>query len=266
MPSASVNGLELFWRDDGAGRPVVLLMGMETDHRGWSRVARPLKQEFRCISLDNRDVGLSGKASGPYGVAAMADDTIGLIDHLRLDKVMLIGQSMGGAIAQELARKFPDRIERMVLISSFSTLDARSRSTLQGWKAIRGKLSLREYYAVVFPWMYTTDEYARPGFIEAILTGATANPNPQSHEAFGRHVDAVVNFDSSAWLQQLAVETLIISGQQDAITPPAIARELTSRTPRSRMILVEGAGHGLAMTSAIDPVIPEIFNFIRQPT
>jgi pimeloyl-ACP methyl ester carboxylesterase len=152
------------------------------------------------------------------------------------------------------------------LISSFSRLDARARNALQGWKAIRGKVSLREYYAVVFPWMYTPDEYARSGFIEPILTSAAANPNPQGAEAFGRHVDAVVNFDSSLWQHELAVETLIVSGQQDAITPPAIARELTSRIPRSRMILVEGAGHGLAMTSAIDPVIPEISNFIRQRT
>src|SRR6185312_5620550 len=97
--------------------------------------------------------------------------------------------------------------------------------------------------------MYTSDEYAMPGFVDAILANAAANPNPQSVEAFGRHVDAVVNFDSSSWLQQLAAETLIVSGEQDLITPPAVARDLASRISRSRVILVQGAGHGLAMTS-----------------
>ncbi len=264
MPTTTVNGLGLFWRDAGAGQPIVLLMGLETDHRGWSRVARALKQEFRCISPDNRDVGLSGTPSAGYRIADLADDTIGLIDHLGLDKVTLIGQSMGGAIAQELARKFPDRIERMVLISSFSRLDARARSALQAWKAIRGKVSLSEYYTIVFPWMYTADEYAKPGFIDPILLSAAANPNPQGAEAFGRHVDAVVNFDSSSWLHQLAAETLIVSGEQDAITPPTNAYQLASGIPFNRLVLVKGAGHGLAMTPAIDPVIPAISNFIRQ--
>jgi pimeloyl-ACP methyl ester carboxylesterase len=265
MPFVNVNGIDLFWREAGSGPPIVLIMGMETDHRGWARIARSLKNQFRCISLDNRDIGQSSFASEPYQASDMAADTIGLIDHLGLDKVALIGQSMGGTIAQELARRFPDRIDRMVLISSYSTFNNRARSAVHAWKAMRQKLSLREYYASVFPWMYTIEEYDRPGFVQHILDKASANPKPQPYDAFCRHVDAVAGFDSSPWIRDLSVKTLVVSGAEDMVTTPADAFALASGLKGSGdPIIIQGTSHGLAMTNAIDHVVPEISDFLAS--
>src|SRR5581483_10494016 len=122
MPKVNVHNLDLFWRESGEGPPIVLLMGLETDHRGWARLVPQLKSSFRCISTDNRDVGQSGLATAPYSIEDMADDTLALLDHLELTSVNLIGQSMGGAIAQVIAHQHPQRVSKLVLISSFCVL------------------------------------------------------------------------------------------------------------------------------------------------
>ena len=262
MPSAVVNGRAFYWREAGSGPPVILLMGLETDHRGWFRLVPHLAPWFHCISPDNRDVGRSGFASAAYERAALAEDTLGLMDQLGIESAAFIGQSMGGAVAQVIARRAPERVKRLVLISSFAALEERSKSLLSQWKTLRRALSLRDYYAGAFLWMYTRSEYDTSGLIETLLQRATANPAPQPYDAFCRQVDAVLRFDSRPWLRELSVETLIVSGDEDLVTPPANAHELAASIPKSGLLMVEQSGHGLVLTGAINAVGADICQFL----
>jgi len=264
MPKVNVHNLDLFWRESGEGPPIVLLMGLETDHRGWARLVPQLKSSFRCISTDNRDVGQSGLATAPYSIEDMADDTLALLDHLELTSVNLIGQSMGGAIAQVIAHQHPQRVSKLVLISSFCVLDLRYQAALAALKHVRRTMSLRDYYGLVFPWMYTREEYERPGFIDDIMSRAATNSYSQPFEAYCRQVAAACSFNSSGWANQIGVPTLVVSGNQDLITPPENAVRLHSLISGSQLLLIDNAGHGLALTAAVDEAAVAINRFLGQ--
>lgn len=264
MPHLQVNGRPLFWRDAGAGPPVIFLMGLETDHRGWFNVIPRLAPALRCISIDNRDVGKSGLAGVSYTIADMAADAIAVADSLSLDTFSVVGQSMGGAIAQEIARSHPGRIDRMVLLSSFCVMPERTRRALAVWKMLKRRLAPRDYYSVVTPWMYTLDECESAGLFDLILDRAAGNPFPQPHDAFDRQVDAILAFDSRSWLPALRIPTLVMAGDEDLITPPPTTRLLQRSIVNSELILVPAAGHALALTDKLAPCLPRLTEFISS--
>src|SRR5262245_30507470 len=115
MPRARVGALELFYESEGAGEPVLLLMGLGGDHHGWALQRRDLARRYRLVLLDNRDAGASDEAAGPYELADMAADALAVMDALGIEQFHVIGASMGGAIAQHLALAAPSRIATLVL-------------------------------------------------------------------------------------------------------------------------------------------------------
>src|SRR5438046_922911 len=116
MPTTTANNIEIFYRDDGAGQPVLFIQGLGVDHRGWAGVTRPLSSRFRCVSFDNRDVGRSSQVETEYDVLDMMGDALGLLDALDIAQADIVGVSMGGVIAQEMAIRHPERVRRLVLV------------------------------------------------------------------------------------------------------------------------------------------------------
>src|SRR5206468_106091 len=103
MPRVRIGELELFHTTDGAGEPVLLLMGLGGEHRAWDLVRRELARRYRLVLVDNRDAGASDEANRPYGTGDMAADALGVIDHLGIERFHVVGASIGGAIARPLA-------------------------------------------------------------------------------------------------------------------------------------------------------------------
>src|SRR5436309_634885 len=110
MPRVRIGELELFHTADGAGEPVLLVMGLGGEHHAWDLVRRELARRYHLVLLDNRDAGASDEARGPYGTGDMAADALGVIDHLGIERFHVVGSSMGGAIAQHLALLAPTRV------------------------------------------------------------------------------------------------------------------------------------------------------------
>ena len=102
MPKASVNGVNVNYKVHGEGEPLVLIMGFAAPRWAWFFQTRAFRKYYKVITFDNRGVGKTDKPSEPYTIKTMADDTIGLMDYLGIDKAHILGYSMGGIIAQEL--------------------------------------------------------------------------------------------------------------------------------------------------------------------
>src|SRR6266536_1661770 len=103
MPTAQVNGIDLYYEEQGSGEPLLLIMGFTAHSMLWMMQVPALAQRYRVITLDNRGVGRSSVPPGPHTTRQMADDAAGLLDHLGIEQAGVIGWSMGGMIAQELA-------------------------------------------------------------------------------------------------------------------------------------------------------------------
>src|SRR6476660_3845944 len=120
MPRARIGELELSFETDGAGEPLLLVMGLGGDHHGWDLMRRDLARRHRLVLLDNRDAGASDEARVPYGTGDMAADALGVMDHLGVERFHVVGASMGGAIAQQLALQAPTRVATMTLVSTWA--------------------------------------------------------------------------------------------------------------------------------------------------
>ena len=109
------NGQKLYYEIHGEGEPLLLIMGLGGDATGWMLQIPALSKHFKVVAFDNRDVGRSSLAKGSYSIADMAEDTAGLMDALGIKKAHILGGSMGGAIAQELVLRHPDKVRKLIL-------------------------------------------------------------------------------------------------------------------------------------------------------
>src|SRR6478672_8642525 len=116
MPKAAVRGTELHWERAGSGEPLLLIQGMSGTHVSWGEPFKSaLEESFDVVAFDNRGIGLSERISEPFTIAEMAEDTAALLDELGWESAHVLGISMGGMIAQELALAHPERLRSLTL-------------------------------------------------------------------------------------------------------------------------------------------------------
>jgi len=132
MPIANLDGININYRIYGEGEPLVLIMGFGTPLSMRIDQVRFFKKHFRVVAFDNRGVGRSHKPKGPYSTRMMAEDTAKLMDYLGIGKAHVMGISMGGMIAQELAINHPDKVNKLVLACTYAAQDENSE-TLKKW-------------------------------------------------------------------------------------------------------------------------------------
>ena len=246
MPRLNAGGLSLFYQESGAGQPVIFIPGLGSDHTAWGYQTRALSQHFRCIALDNRDVGESDCASGPYTTRDMAQDMVGLMDALGIPSADIVGWSMGSAIAQEVAINWPERVRRLCLVASYHQGDPRGAERHTTFAELRRTLGVETYLKVVYPWSFTYRAYLRPGFIHDMMKRALESPSQQRQDAYERQVAATVNHDARGRLSRIQAPTLVLVGDEDILTPPErFSRAMAREIPDARLAVVPEVGHAL---------------------
>ena len=145
MPTIEANGQSLYYEVHGEGEPLLLVMGLASDTLAWALQVPAFAERHQTIVFDNRDVGQSSMADGPYEVSDMAQDALALADALELDSFHLLGVSMGGAIAQEMALAAPERIRTLTLAVTWPAGGAWAAQLSAVWGA-RVQLISREQH------------------------------------------------------------------------------------------------------------------------
>ena len=250
MPYMEVNHLNIYYQVEGSGDApaVIFIGGLSGDHRTWARACDSLKGSFKTICFDNRDSGLSQRAWKPYSILDMAKDTAGLLKSLDIQKAHVVGYSMGGAIAQELAISFPDIVDRLVLIATYDMGDARGQALFRGLALLREQLDKEAYVRITMPLIYSHKEYEAHGFIENAIKQLSEDDLFQEVAAYNRQMEATIAFNSRDRLRAISCPTLLLFGAEDVITPQRFATEMVNNIEGSRLITFEGAGHGLVYT------------------
>lgn len=245
MPSVRVGDISMYYVEAGAGEPLVLVMGLGADHLAWGFQFPVFAERYRVIAFDNRGAGQTGAPDHAYTTRMMAGDTVGLMDELGIERAHVLGVSMGGMIAQEIALNHPERVRSLQLHCTLGRPDAYLHAQLSVGRIERRTLTHEEAMRAGYLWLFAPATYnERPEFVEMVLQSALANPYPMSLTGFERQCDAVQTHDALDRVAAIRCPTLISVADQDILVPPRFSRALADRIPAAELRLIEGAAHG----------------------
>jgi pimeloyl-ACP methyl ester carboxylesterase len=265
MPHATAGGLRLFYDTHGEGEPLLLLPGLGADHHLFDLQREAFARQHRLILLDPRDAGHSDEAATPYGIADMAQDALSVMDHVAPgERFHVLGVSMGGAIAQQLALQAPDRVGSLVLASTWGRTDPFLRSVLEGWRVMIARLTPEEFLAAQAPWLFSARFLASPTPEVAALQAAMRQRGwPRSVAAIERQIVACLGHDALAVLAILQTRALVLVGEDDILTPPRYGRALAAMLGRAELGLLSGCGHA-SLLEAPKPFAERVLKFLSR--
>lgn len=248
MPKARVNGISIDYSVEGRGEPLFLIMGFAGSKMAWYFQRRDFRKHFQVVTFDNRGVGQSDQPTGPYSMQMFADDTVGLMDHLGIDKAHVLGVSMGGMIAQHIALSHPERVRKLVLGCTFASRQDGFGHSEEYMK----RLGLSEE---------ASDDELRQiepkklmGMVVSLafndrLLGMAAAPllsifaGRMATEGVRGQFEAILGHDTLERLPAIQAPTLVIVGAQDRLINPTSSDVLAGAIPGARLVKIEGGSH-----------------------
>ena len=250
MPFAAANGQRLFYEIHGEGEALVCVTGLAGDHLSWGEQLEALSERFRTVVFDNRDSGQSSECTEGYEIVDMAHDTLALSDALALDDFHLLGVSMGGAIAQEVALAAPERVRTLTLAMTWGGDGhwGRVRARLTANSALR--TPAEEHVEQLLLVSLSEELFEDPERVAYFRRLVLNNPVPQSIEAFARQVQAVGRHEARDRLGSLELPVHVIGAERDMMVPVWKSRELVDLIPRARLTVLAGGSHGANMEKA----------------
>lgn len=263
MPEISVNGTDLYYERHGKGIPFILICGFTNTLDMWDEIASKLKNHFEVIIFDNRGSGRSGVTTPPYTIDLLAEDVIGLMDALEIQKSYAMGSSMGTTIVQTLGLRYPERLLKGVLLAPFNAIPTtviRVANTMT--KLLESGVKLELAIETVIPWLFSNTFLSDPKRIEQLISDMVNNPFPQTPEGYAGQLAALKAFDLTDKLPEIETEMLIMPGEEDLFTPLRCAKILEDRLPSGKFVPVPKVGHMLHI-EAIETVVEETLAFCK---
>jgi len=278
MPIARVNGINMAYDVSGHGEPLVLIMGPGGTRQSWFFQKRAFSKHFKVITFDNRGIGKSDKPDEPYTINTLADDTVGLMNHLGIDKAHILGVSGGGRVAQEVAINYPQRVIKLVLASTthggedevtpemqkvlgvmdyFSENDTlkagMSRCPVCQIELQKKELWEHQWAAhrqQMLEWARNADwqSMASQSFNKRLYKMfisllAWLQVKMGDTGTYVKYIEASVGNSTLDRLHMIKAPTLVIIGTEDRLCPPHSSEVIAERIPNAKLVRIEGGSH-----------------------
>ncbi|MFX0019039.1 MAG: alpha/beta fold hydrolase [Promethearchaeota archaeon] len=265
MPKVKVDGVNLYYETHGDGSPLLMIQGLSENVYWWDRpMIEELSKHFKTVIFDNRGVGRSDDLDEDISIEMMATDALGLMDALSINQAHILGHSLGGMVAQELAIKFPERIKKLVLCSTSCGGSKAEIPSIETQKLLT-KLSIRKH----------TRDLTEEGMTH-IFTKTFLDENsefmekkvddiliiPTGPTTFKAQMAAWMRYNSCRKLKNINIPTLILHGKQDILVPPSNAELLAEKMPGAEIIYFDSNAH-IIHTEEPDKFIKTLLKFLK---
>jgi poly(3-hydroxyoctanoate) depolymerase len=256
-----VKGHRLHVLVQGRGRPLLLIGGIGANVEMCAPFARELTQT-RLIMFDMPGCGRSSVPARPMGMAGLASVVEGLLDELGYERVDVLGVSMGGGLAQQLARQAPGRVRRLVLMATGCGAGmVPGRPWALGVMTTPLRYYSTPFFKLVAPIFLGGEKWRDRSFVNT--HAAARRARPPSLRGYYMQALSALTFSSLLWLHTLPHQTLVLSGDNDPIVPAINGAVLAHRIPNARHHVIRGGGH-LFMLDSPDEVAPLVEDFLAD--
>ena len=263
MPNIQANGINMYYKEYGSGPPLICISGLGATHEAWILMQKGLAEHFRVIVFDNRGIGKTDAPETAYSIEQMADDTMALMDELKISSAHIAGHSMGTSIAQNIAFRQPKMVKTLILCNFFIKLAKKSAFMFKtNAFLLRNGVSEQKLFRVVLPWLFSDHFFEDKKNVENLLKMNEFAESQQSVGAFERQIDAACAFDGKNLLPDLKMPILIISGAADILTPPSEAENMAKMLENCDYCTIP-TGH-LSLSEAPQTVLEHILTFSRK--
>lgn len=251
--TADIQGVSLHYTCSGAGEPVLLISGLGASAEMWARQTSAFESKHTVVRFDNRGAGRSGAPEGPYSIQVMAAEAVQLLDALDIPAAHVVGASMGGMIAQEVAIQYPDKALSLTLIATQCggphAFVAAPESAAAVEELATFKMTPQERARGWVPYTLSADfREASPDLVEEYVRISALYP--PSTEGLRAQWAALMSYDSWERLELVTAPALILQGSADLLVPAENADVLGVRIPNARVEILDGVGHSLAFEAA----------------
>ena len=252
MTQITVGDININYEIQGSGAPLLMIMGLSFSLHDWGKkFTELLAQHYQLILFDNRDAGLTSQSTRPYNIADMADDAAGLLDALNIPKAHVFGVSMGGAIAQQFALKYPDKLDKLILGCTMAGGTCSQIGDISG--VISGNLS-----ELLFTPTFIQNHQQE---LVEFLTATT--PFHSKGNALERQLQAFATHDTCNTLANIKAPTLILTGDRDIAIPRSNSDLLAAKIPNAKLEVIADAAHGFTYSHP-DTTTNLIHLFLQQ--
>lgn len=249
MSLIQAGDINIYYEIHGKGKPLVLLMGLGCHSGLWIYQVPVFSQHFQVITMDNRGVGRSDKPPGDYSIDMMADDTANVLKELGIPQAHILGMSMGGAIAQRFALRYPQMVDKLVLACTFSGQTPYGIMMMELWEQIARGAGMKAVTSLLLLQSFTPR-----GFIEQrnVVTKVqeTFELYPQPAAAYISQNHACQKHDTTVELYKITAPTLGLVGDRDIQTPVGSLKLIAEKIPGAKLKVIPRCGHGFMWEAA----------------
>jgi len=266
MPTAMVNGINMYYEVHGQGEPFVLIMGSFGSLEAWALQVLAFQKYYKVIVFDNRGIGKTEKSPDPYTIATMAGDTVGLLDYLDIDRAHVLGMSLGGPVAQDVAIEHPDRVNKLILVCSMAGADGGQLhpDMLKTLRLERGgpQVDFRKVDFKQIMRATVTLAFNDQSLKDNLLAQAETWFKQFDIDGFIKQWEAVAGYSAIDRLHKIPARTLIITGTEDRLVDPHSSDVIAGLIPDSKLLKIEGGSHAFFMEMS-DRFNTEVLNFLK---
>jgi len=265
MKTVPVGDISIAYKEAGSGEPLILIMGYSGTMDLWdTRLVNQLAQQYHVIVFDNRGMGNSTSSDKEYTIRLFADDTAGLMDALGIKKAHVMGWSMGTNIAQELTLDYPEKVDKLILYAGDTggkealppaPQDIAALTNMTGTDRERGE----RLFGELFPPAWLKENPDPSKYFPKISSMSPA-------DNVRRQAMAMMTWNGTySRLFKMNQPLLLITGDQDVLTPPGNSLVIAGQVPQSWVVRIRGGGHGL-MYQYPDAVARIVLTFLANGT